>query len=173
MSPNPVVNFFNDNPTDKHQTFSVHGKTHHRGFPYDDDESIPSTWSNSQLHRHQQSTSQTLTETRDRPQWNIQLTISPSLLTKTRSTKLKAQEKEQPKSREPLSKLHFTLITNLQIIYVIFKNRAGVLYQHLKHSAIASCSRPDKVRTASFLNVLWNSPFNTLIREEPLEIYCS
>ena len=39
-------------------------------------------------------------------------------------------------------------------IYVIFKNRTGVLYQDLKHEAIAECFRPDKAQTASFLNVL-------------------
>ena len=38
--------------------------------------------------------------------------------------------------------------------HVIFKNRAGVLYRDLKHEATAECFRPDKVRTASFLNVL-------------------
>ena len=39
-------------------------------------------------------------------------------------------------------------------IYVISKNRAAVLYQDLKHEAIAECFRPDKARTASFLNIL-------------------
>ena len=39
-------------------------------------------------------------------------------------------------------------------IYVIFKSRAGVLYPDLKHETIAECFRPDKARTASFLNVL-------------------
>ena len=44
---------------------------------------------------------------------------------------------------------------------------------YLKHEAVAECFRPDKARTASFLNILWNSPLNTLIREESLEIYRS
>ena len=35
-------------------------------------------------------------------------------------------------------------------IYVIFKNQTGVLYQDLKHRAIAECPRPDKAYTASF-----------------------
>ena len=39
-------------------------------------------------------------------------------------------------------------------IYVISKNRAGLLYRYLKHEAIAECFRPDKARTESFLNVL-------------------
>ena len=39
-------------------------------------------------------------------------------------------------------------------IYVIFKNRVGVLYRDLKHKVIAECFRPDKARSASFLNVL-------------------
>ena len=38
-------------------------------------------------------------------------------------------------------------------IYVIFQNREGVLNRDLKHEAIAECFRPDKARTASFLNV--------------------
>ena len=53
------------------------------------------------------------------------------------------------KQRYPTSKkkkIEYTL-------YVIFKNRAGVLYRDLKHEAIAECFRPDKARTASFLNV--------------------
>ena len=58
-------------------------------------------------------------------------------------------------------------------IDVIFKNRAGVLHRDLKHEAIAECFIPDKAQTASFLNVLWNSPFNTLFREQSLEIYLS
>ena len=58
-------------------------------------------------------------------------------------------------------------------IYVIFKNRAGVLYQDLKHEAIAECFTPDKARTAGFLNVLLNLPLNTLIREGSLETYQS
>ena len=58
-------------------------------------------------------------------------------------------------------------------LYVIFKNRAEVLYRDLKHEAIAECFRPDKARIASFLNVLWNSPPNTLICAESLEIYLS
>ena len=36
---------------------------------------------------------------------------------------------------------------------VIFKNRSGVLYRDLKQEAIAEYFRPEKVRTASFLNV--------------------
>ena len=48
-----------------------------------------------------------------------------------------------------------------------------MLYRDLKHEAIAECFRPDKARTTSFLNVLWNSPPNTLIREESFEIYLS
>ena len=36
----------------------------------------------------------------------------------------------------------------------MFKIRAGVLYRDLKHEAITECFRPDKARTASFLNVL-------------------
>ena len=58
-------------------------------------------------------------------------------------------------------------------MYVIFKNRAGVFYRDLKHQATAECFTPDKARAASFLNVLWNPPPNTLIREESLEIYLS
>ena len=54
---------------------------------------------------------------------------------------------------------------------VIFKNRAGVLYRDLKHEAIAECFTSDKARTRSFLNVLYNSSLNTLIRQESLEIY--
>ena len=38
-------------------------------------------------------------------------------------------------------------------IYAIFKNRAGGLYRDLKHEAIAEYFRPDKARTARFLNV--------------------
>ena len=48
-----------------------------------------------------------------------------------------------------------------------------MLYWDLKHEAIAECFRPYKARTVSFLNVLWNSPLNRLIREESLEIYRS
>ena len=48
-----------------------------------------------------------------------------------------------------------------------------MLYRDLKHEAIAKSFRPDKARTASFLNVFWNSPPNALIREESLEIYLS
>ena len=43
---------------------------------------------------------------------------------------------------------------NLTLLYIIFKNRAGVPYQDLKHEAIADCFIPDKARTTSFLNVL-------------------
>ena len=39
-------------------------------------------------------------------------------------------------------------------MYVIFKNRAGLLYRDLKHEAIAECFRPNKAPTAIFLNVL-------------------
>ena len=48
-----------------------------------------------------------------------------------------------------------------------------MLYRDLKHEKIAERFRPDKAQTASFLNVIWNSPLNTLIREESLKIYLS
>ena len=48
-----------------------------------------------------------------------------------------------------------------------------MLYRDLKHEAIAECFRPDKARTASFLNALRNSTPITLIREESLEIFLS
>ena len=43
------------------------------------------------------------------------------------------------------------------LFYIIFKNRAGVLYRDLKYETKVECFRPDKVLTASFL------PLNTLI----------
>ena len=48
-----------------------------------------------------------------------------------------------------------------------------MLYWDLKHEATAECFKPDKTQAASFLNVLWNSPLNTLIHDESLEIYRS
>ena len=35
-------------------------------------------------------------------------------------------------------------------VCVIFKDRTGVLYQDLKHEAIAECFKSDKARTAIF-----------------------
>ena len=35
----------------------------------------------------------------------------------------------------------------------------------MKHEAEAECFRLDKARTASFLDVFWNEPPNTLIRK--------
>ena len=46
------------------------------------------------------------------------------------------------------------LVNSQRLLYVIFKNRAGVHYRDLKHEAIAECLRPNKARTVSFLNVL-------------------
>ena len=62
--------------------------------------------------------------------------------------------------------IHNSWSTRLQSLEVIFKNRAGVLYRNLKHEAIAECFRSEKAPIESFLNVLWNSPLNTLIREK-------
>ena len=39
-------------------------------------------------------------------------------------------------------------------LYVTFKNRAVVLYEDVKHEAIAECFRPHKAQNGSFLNVL-------------------
>ena len=44
-------------------------------------------------------------------------------------------------------------------------------YPDLKHEAIAECSWSDKARIARFLNVFWNEPRNTIIREGRMEIY--
>ena len=46
-----------------------------------------------------------------------------------------------------------------------------MLYRDLKHEVIAECFRRDEARTMSFLNVLRNSPLNTLICEKCSEIY--
>ena len=57
-----------------------------------------------------------------------------------------------------------------RVLYPI-KHSCSFFKHYLKYEAKAECLRPDKAHTASFLNVIWNSPPNTLIREESLEIY--
>ena len=54
------------------------------------------------------------------------------------------------------------------IVFVMFKNRAGVLYR--KHEAIAGSFRSDKAHTASFFEWLKKQTLNTSILEESLKI---